>query len=173
MNKLQVHSFYSVLFHFKMRQSESLQWMSHSSDSLLLNCGLTCLSRVWRDQGWSYERSTLLLAAYCWSFGWGCHHSTPPSTEAPLGLASSCQCTWARSEWMSVHLRRTNQSRGSQRYCNWLDKCSVNLDKCQTYSLTFRTQLGMMCVLGVRWCRLRTTTLRMTENVTRIMVNMT
>lgn len=31
----------------------------------------------------------------------------------------------------------------------------------------------MWCVLGVLWWRFRTTTLRMTENVTRIMVNIT
>lgn len=38
--------------------------------------------------------------------------------------------------------------------------------------LTLRTHIGIWWVLGERWCRLRTTTPRMTENVTRIMVNM-
>lgn len=38
--------------------------------------------------------------------------------------------------------------------------------------LTLRTHIGIRWVFGERWCRFRTTTLRITENVTRIMVSM-
>lgn len=72
-------------------------------------CVLTCLSKVWQDQGWSFERSTLLQAAAHWNCGWASCLSLL-STKVLLGWALPCQCTWARNEWRPRSLRFRNQS---------------------------------------------------------------